>query len=109
MKKKKRSIGGAIAVAALVGATLLATTPAFAADSRNGYTECNPNRTLRITSTTSGSGSTFAVGHAVGGGSPVSVGWSTAGYHQSSHGVAGGSWAISTNGTIKSGGASCAS
>lgn len=107
--RRKRTIGGALAVVALVGGTLLATTPAFATDSRNGYTECNPNRTLRVTSTTTSTGGTFAAGHAVGGGSPVSVGWSTAGYHQSSHGVPGGSWAISTTGTINSGGASCAS
>lgn len=107
--RRKRTVGAAFAVFALVGATLLATTPASATDEKHGYTECNATRTLRVASTTVSTGGTFAVGHAVTGGSPTSVGWSSAGYHQSSHGVSGGNWAISTTGTIQGGGASCGS
>jgi hypothetical protein len=107
--KTKRTFGAFSAGLLVAGMGLFAATPAFAVDSRTGYIECNPNRSVAVSSTTTTAGSptsTFAVGHYVGGGGTVS--WSTAGYHSSAHGTSGGNWTISTTGTVRSGGASCA-
>lgn len=86
-----------VMVALVLGVlAITAAPPALAADSRQGYYECNPIRQIRLTSTTTtaGSGAIFSVGHQVLGGTQSS--WSTAGCHASSHGTAGGQWAIST-------------
>lgn len=107
--KKTRTIGAMVAVLVAVGAGALTAAPAFAVDSRTGYIECNPNRNTSIASTTTTAGSptsTFAVGHYVSGGGSAS--WSSAGYHSSIHGTPGGTWTISTTGTVRSGGAGCA-
>ncbi len=79
--------------------------PAAAFGSKSGYLECQSGRYVRTTSSTTGSGSLFSVGHAITGGN--SKNWSSAGYHAFKHNRHGGNWAVSTNGILNSGGASC--
>lgn len=97
---------GTSAVLALA-ATGLAAGSAFAVGEKRGYTECQANRSVIVTSntTTAGSPSAFAVGHYVTGGGTFN--WSSAGYHQAKHPTPGGTWTISTTGTVGSGGGSC--
>lgn len=108
MSMRRVNTRAALVLATVCALGFSAAVPASAADERHGYLECNPNRQVRLTSTTTtvGAGQVFAVGHMVLGGTPAN--WSTAGYHASQHGTPGGQWAISTSGTVSSGAASCA-
>jgi hypothetical protein len=102
--KKKTIAGGASVLAVL--AVLATALPAAAIDDRNGYIECNPGRVVRLNSTTvAGTITPFAVGHGIVGGGSAS--WSTAGFHSWKSSAPGGSWSISTNGTISSHGVAC--
>lgn len=97
-----RSLSATLAVGLLLG--LSVAVPAYATDSQSGYRECNPNKKVKVKSSSSKtglpSGWTFTVGHTLVGGSPSNMNWSTIGHHQSNHGVAGGSWAAATTGTF---------
>ena len=93
------------ACAALV-AGMVMVSPANAAGSRSGHIECNPNRVTAVTSYTTKNVDRFTVGHIVAG--TPNRSWNTGGYNTSRHDTPGGQWAASTNGTMRSAGASCA-
>ncbi|WP_313277814.1 hypothetical protein [Timonella senegalensis] len=86
----------------------LLASPASAAGSTSGWKECGANQRIAISSSTALGGvssSIFSVGHQVLGGNNFN--WTTAGFHKAKHNKIQGNWAISTNGTLNSGGASC--
>lgn len=105
MRNKRISPITASACAALV-AGMVVVSPANAVGSESGYIECNPNRVTAVTSYTTKNVSNFTVGHIVSGTRNQS--WTTGGYHTSRHDTPGGTWAASTNGSMRSAGASCA-
>ena len=93
--------------AAILSAGLLAS-PATAAGSASGWKECGANARIAIASGTGSAGAPvgkFVVGHQVLGGNNFS--WKTVGHHKAKHNKIEGNWAISTNGTLFSGGPSC--
>lgn len=89
--------------AALLSALLLVTMgvlPAYAADTRTGYRECNPGQQLRVTSITGHtSGAPFFVRHEVG--SKYKT-YTLAGVNTWFSGLPGGTWQVITNGVIYS-------
>lgn len=99
----------ATTVGGLVYGSMLIGSAAFAVDYRTGYYECNLNRNMTISSRTVIAGSptpVFSVGHYVPGGGPAQS-WDTDGYHTSTHSIPGGTWTVSTTGTVNSAGAGC--
>lgn len=105
-----RRLAAALTAAALaLGVALMAAGPAAAAGSKTGFRECNPGMLISTSSNTTQvgkpAGVVFAVGHQVLGGNQWS--WSTAGYRSFKHNVPGGTWAVSTNGTLVSAAAGC--
>ena len=90
---------------ALIAGTVV-VSPANAVGCRSGYIECNPNRQVAVTSYTTKNVDRFTVGHIVAG--TPNRSWNTGGYNTSRHDTPGGNWAASTNGTMRSAGASCA-
>ena len=110
MKLSKRLF--TCALTGLLSATMVLGfgTVANAIDSQTGWWECPPTKRVKVVSGTNAvgkpAGVAFAVGHAVTGTAAQS--WKTVGYHSSIHPTPEGSWAISTNGDILSGGPSCA-
>ena len=95
--------------AALLSVLLLVTTgvlPAYAADTRSGYRECNSGRQLRVTSNTGhSSGAPFFVRHEVG--SKYKTYTLAVGVNVWHSGLPGGTWQVITNGVIYSVGISC--
>ena len=98
----KAAVVGAVSSLALVS---FAGT-ASAADSENGYRECQGS--VVVFSTTTGSGA-FSVGHSLLSGGRFYDGgsWSTPGFHAQAINRAAGEWSVSTTGNISSAGSSC--
>ena len=100
LTNRSRSLLGALATAAFLVSTT--SVPAFAADSREGRSDCRAYTHQQISSSTVGGSATghswLKSGFYYPGGQ-----WSTPGYHQSSRGSLGVStWAASTNGSFSS-------
>lgn len=98
-----------ISAAALIGCLLFGVTaPALAVDSRTGFLECHRRKAVNFYSNTSRAGSptpTFAVGHYSPGSVPQSRNYP--GTFRTVHVSWGGTWTISTTGTINQGSAGC--
>ncbi len=104
MSKSRAGIRGILAFATACAFGFSAATSATALSEKTGYLECNANRSLYVTSNTAG-GTPFIVSHQLlGGGSSTR----TAPGYFSTKFASGGQWGINTNGTLISGGASCA-
>lgn len=106
--KPKRHVLSVLAIGAILGlGSSLVASPAFAVDDRRGTAVCDPGQKARVNSTTTTAGKPAGVAFAVGHYLSTTVSWNTHGYHLSVHPVVGGSYTVSTNGTITGYGSSC--